>query len=332
MRKLTSPEGGGGHTAPAKAGWWGPTTRRALTLLLVGAVLVLLARYARSVDWGAVVATLRAYPAQTLVAALACAGASHLVYCSYDLIGRWQVRHHLSAGKVAAVASVSYAFNLSLGSWVGAVALRYRLYSRFGLSTHAITQVLALSLVSNWLGYLALAGSVFLVYPLALPDDWAVGRQGLRLIGLVYLGLAAAYLGLCFTARRRRWTVRGHPFTLPSGRVALLQLGVACTNWLLMAGIIAVLLSGKLDYPTVLNVLLIAAVAGVISHVPAGLGVIEAVFVVLLSHRVPATELLAALVGYRALYYLAPLCVATVVYLVLEARAGRGARSARRRR
>lgn len=331
MRKLTSPEAGGGHAAHGALRWWGPGAKRALTVLLVGALALLLLRYARSVDWSAVVAALRAYPVPTLLAALGCAGAGHLVYCSYDLIGRHQVHHHLSAGKVAAVASVSYAFNLSLGSWVGAVAMRYRLYSRFGLSTHTITQVLALSLVSNWLGYLMLAGGVFLLFPLALPDEWAVGRHGLRLVGLVFLGLAWTYVCLCFAARRRRWTLRGRPFTLPSGRVALLQLAASCTSWLLMAGVITVLLSGKLDYPTVLNVLLIAAVAGVISHVPAGLGVIEAVFVVLLSHRVPAAELLAALVCYRAVYYLAPLCVAALVYLVLEARAGRRNTSGGRR-
>jgi glycosyltransferase 2 family protein len=68
-------------------------------------------------------------------------------------------------------------------------------------------------------------------------------------------------------------------------------------------------------------VLLLAAVAGVITHVPAGLGVLEAVFVALLSHKMPQPAILAALVAYRVVYYLAPLCIAAVVYLVMEARA-----------
>ena len=69
------------------------------------------------------------------------------------------------------------------------------------------------------------------------------------------------------------------------------------------------------------SVLLLAAVAGVITHVPAGLGVLEAVFIALLSHKMPQAAILAALVAYRVIYYLAPLSIATMVYLVMEARA-----------
>ncbi|MET0542138.1 MAG: UPF0104 family protein, partial [Variovorax sp.] len=64
----------------------------------------------------------------------------------------------------------------------------------------------------------------------------------------------------------------------------------------------------------------------VITHVPAGLGVLEAVFVALLSHRLPQGEILAGLIGYRALYYLAPLAIATVAYVVMEVRARRARR------
>jgi uncharacterized membrane protein YbhN (UPF0104 family) len=61
-------------------------------------------------------------------------------------------------------------------------------------------------------------------------------------------------------------------------------------------------------------------VAGVITHVPAGLGVLEAVFVALLSSQVPKEQLLAVLLTYRALYYLAPLIAATLMYPLFEAR------------
>jgi uncharacterized membrane protein YbhN (UPF0104 family) len=59
----------------------------------------------------------------------------------------------------------------------------------------------------------------------------------------------------------------------------------------------------------------------VVTHVPAGLGVLEFVFVALLSHVVPESRLIAALLGYRAIYYIAPLMVAAVLYLVMEAHA-----------
>jgi uncharacterized membrane protein YbhN (UPF0104 family) len=61
----------------------------------------------------------------------------------------------------------------------------------------------------------------------------------------------------------------------------------------------------------------------VVLHVPAGLGVFEAVFIALLAHRIGEEELLAALLGYRALYYILPLLVAGAMYAVMELRARR---------
>jgi glycosyltransferase 2 family protein len=110
--------------------------------------------------------------------------------------------------------------------------------------------------------------------------------------------------------------------------MALLQLAMSCANWMLMAGAVYILLQGKIDYPAVLSVLLIAAVAGVITHVPAGLGVLEAVFIALLSHKLPEATLLGALLGYRALYYIAPLLVAALLYLTVEVKARKHAPAA----
>jgi uncharacterized membrane protein YbhN (UPF0104 family) len=55
--------------------------------------------------------------------------------------------------------------------------------------------------------------------------------------------------------------------------------------------------------------------------VPAGVGVFEAVFIALLGHRVPEPQILAALLGYRAIYYIAPLMIAAVMYLFMELKA-----------
>jgi glycosyltransferase 2 family protein len=70
----------------------------------------------------------------------------------------------------------------------------------------------------------------------------------------------------------------------------------------------------------VLGVLLLAAVAGVVTHVPAGLGVLEAVFVMLLSRHVGEAPLLAALLAYRAVYYLTPLGLAAGLFAWIEMR------------
>jgi hypothetical protein len=65
-------------------------------------------------------------------------------------------------------------------------------------------------------------------------------------------------------------------------------------------------------------------VAGVATHVPAGLGVIEAVFVACLGSELGSTSVLAALLSYRAVYYLVPLALALLGYAVAEASVPRG--------
>jgi hypothetical protein len=315
----------------AKQSW--PAARRILAIVFLLVVLALIANHARSVDWTAVGVAIRAYPLRTLLAAAGFAAASHAIYCSYDLIGRHETGHALTPRQVIGVGFISYAFNLNLGSLVGGVALRYRLYARLGLTADVTTKILALSVLTNWLGYLFVGGLVFVLAPIGLPPDWKIDTEGLRFVGAALLLLVAAYLGMCFGGARRQWRFRGRVLSLPSGRLALLQLFVSSVNWMLIAGVVWVVLQHRVDYPTVLTVLLMAAVAGVIAHVPAGLGVLEAVFIALLSHRVPQPELIAALLAYRAIYYLAPFGLAVALYLLVDARSpAAGPRAGRLRR
>lgn len=299
--------------------WW-PWTRRIFTLAFFSVVGYLLWTQARSIEWDEVFATVRNRPVAELLYASATAAASFVLYSCFDLLGRRMTGHSLRASQILPITFVSYAFNLNMGALVGGVAFRYRLYSRFGLEAGVITRVLVMSMLTNWLGYLLLAGLVFGLSPISLPPDWKLGTLGLRVLGFLLFATVIGYLLLCAFARKRTWQVRAHEVTLPSLRMALLQLLLSSANWLLIASTVFLLLQQKIDFPTVLAVLLVGAIAGVITHVPAGLGVLEVVFVTLLSHQLPRSELLAALLSYRAIYYLAPLLVATLLYLVIEAR------------
>ena len=302
--------------------WW-PWVRRIAAWAFFGLIAWLLVNQARAIDWQEVFDAVRALPGATLLLAGALAASSFALYSTYDLLGRHLTRHPLSAGTVMGVTFISYAFNLNLGSLVGGVAFRYRLYSRLELSNGTITRVLGFSMLTNWLGYLVVAGAVFCVWPLVLPADWKIDNAGLRILGAVLLLVAAAYLVLCAFASGHVFRIHRHSFKVPSLRMALLQLAMSCLNWSLIGGVIWVLLQGELAYHSVLAVLLVAAVAGVITHVPAGLGVLEAVFIALLSDQVPQGRLLGALLVYRGLYYLLPLGVATLAYFVAELRAKR---------
>jgi uncharacterized membrane protein YbhN (UPF0104 family) len=311
--------------APPKAGitgkpWW-PWFKRGATLVFFGLVTWLLVAQGRAIDWQEVFTALRAYPPALLLGAVALGALSLGLYSCFDLLGRHYTGHTLRTPTVMLVTFISYVFNLNLGSLVGGIAFRYRLYSRLKLDTATITRVLTLSMLTNWIGYLFLGGLVFGFYTPELPPGWKIGSGGLQILGFVLLAISVAYLLLCALSRQRSFTVRGHQLDLPSGRLALLQVAMGAANWLIMSGLVFLLLQQKVAFPTVAGVLLVAAVAGVIAHVPAGLGVLEAVFVALLSHQIPTHQLLAALVAYRVIYYLVPLVIATVAYLVTEARA-----------
>ncbi|WP_166365115.1 lysylphosphatidylglycerol synthase domain-containing protein [Pseudomonas akapageensis] len=304
------------------AGRW-VWAKRGLTLAFFILVPVMLYMLVRNLEWQELKQALQSYRLSTLALGFAITLCSYTLFSSYDLLGRHYTGHTLPARQVLSLAFVCYAFNLNLGSWVGGVALRYRLYSKMGLDVPTITRVLSLSLVTNWLGHLLIAGSVFIMGLPPLPKGFAIGAMGLLATGAVLLLVAGGYLLACRFSKRRTWTLRGHEVTLPSLRLAAAQALMGACNWMSMALLIYVLLPAKIDYPTILSILVISSVAGVITHIPAGLGVLEAVFITLLYPAYSKGTILAALIGYRALYYLLPLAVACVVFLVLEHHAGK---------
>ncbi len=308
--------------------WW-PWLKHGVTAVFFVLVVTLLVKQAHTIEWSAVLTSLAHYPVTAAWGAVALAAASFALYSCFDLLGRRYIGHKLSTPTVMMVTFVSYAFNLNLGSMVGGVAFRYRLYSRLGLGNGVIARIMSLSMLSNWMGYVLLAGLVFTVKPPTLPAGWPITAFGLRLAGIALLAVAVGYLAFCAMPHRRPLHIRGHTIDRPSMRMAGLQLLMGAGNWLTMSGIIFILLQHRIEFSAVVSVLLLAAVAGVITHIPGNLGVLEGVFVALLSHLMPANDLLAGLVAYRVIYYLIPLGIATLVYLVLETRFKKVRRKAR---
>ncbi|AVU74986.1 lysylphosphatidylglycerol synthase domain-containing protein [Pseudomonas rhizophila] len=306
------------HSKP-KSRWsrW----KRPLTLAFFLLLIVLFTALARRIDWAEVFATLADFKLRTLLIAAALTVTSFITYACYDLIGRTYIRQKLGWQQILPVGVISYAFNLNLSAWVGGIAMRYRLYSRLGVSNGNIAKILGLSLATNWFGYMTLAGVVFSSGLVTMPPGWKLSSTALQGVGVLLLCISAGYLVACRFSKRRAWTIRGMEINLPSLRMAGLQLALGALNWSLMAAVIFTLLPGKLDYPVVLGVLMISSIAGVITHIPAGLGVLEAVFIALLQHEVSRGGLLAGLIAYRAIYFILPLLITVVMYLVIEAKA-----------
>ncbi|HJR72990.1 MAG TPA: YbhN family protein [Luteimonas sp.] len=298
---------------------------RPLFFLFLGVVAVLLFRYARSVDWAGVGRAIAAYDAATLATAAGLSLLSYAIYTCYDIAAKRYAHHDLPAPRVAFIAAVCYAFSLNLGAVVGSAGFRYRLYTRSGVPAAAVHRVVAFSVSANWLGYLLLAGLLFVSRSVEPPAGWRVHAEGLQIFGVAMLALVAAYLFACWRTHGKVMHVRGRHFRLPSPQLALLQMTLAACNWATMGAILYVLLQQQADYPLVLGALLSAAVAMAVAHIPAGVGVLEAVFMALLGAAVAKPELLAALLVYRGIYYLAPLAIAAAAYAIFETRNRRSA-------
>lgn len=98
---------------------------------------------------------------------------------------------------------------------------------------------------------------------------------------------------------------------------------LSLADWLLVGTLLYVLLPTALPlkYAAFLRAYLVAQTAGVVSHVPGGVGVFEAVLLTLLVPAAPAGGvglLAASLVVYRVIYYLVPLAVAIVMFVIVE--------------
>jgi glycosyltransferase 2 family protein len=292
---------------------------RWLTVAFFLAVLYALSLYARSIAWEPVFAALESYRWATLALGATLGTASCLLYSSFDLLTGTHARHNVARPWVIAIAFTGYTFNLNLGPLLGSFGMRLRLYSKLGVSSGQVLRMIGFTTVTNWLGYVTLAGGLFAFAAIpVIPESWFIGAGTVRSLGFALLAVAITYWGLCGFARQRIYHVRGFTFRLPSLRMALLQTSIAALNWMLIAAVPFVLLRGAVPYPLALMGLLLACAAGALAHIPGGLGVVDAVLLAILGQDIPTAEMVATLLVYRAVYYLFPFALGLITFLTLE--------------
>lgn len=219
----------------------------------------------------------------------------------------------------------AYSQSMGLALLTGA-AVRIRAYSRYGLDALEVSRMTAFVTMTATLGLLA-AGSVAL---LTSPDPFTIvaGSMPVRAIGALLALIVVAYVawGVLGTAKfygRGRWRIRR-----PSWKVALAQVGISSIDWALAGTVLFVLLPRDIVLPFTgfLGVYFIAQTGAVLSHVPGGVGVFEAIILALLtsarhdggSSSLVTAGLAASLFLYRILYYLLPLCVAIAISGMVE--------------
>jgi phosphatidylglycerol lysyltransferase len=279
-------------------------------LALFAAALAVLRRELAAVSWHELSQDVLAIPLAALVCAAGMTAINYLVLTGYDLLAFEYVGKRLPLRRIVAASLVAYAIANNVGfAALSGASVRYRFYTRWGVTNAELTRIVFAYSVTFWLGLFALGGVALALGPLPSAHDLP-GSALVASAGWLLILACAAYL-VAAAARRTPLRFVGFELPFPSFRMALAQLGVSALDWLLAAGVLFVLLpQGRVPFLAVLGAFLSAQLLGLVSHVPGGLGVFEGLMVVLLRPFISAGELLPALVVYRAVYYMFPLACA----------------------
>lgn len=300
-------------------------------VVAIVAVVLVAAAYATDrvlgkVPWHEVFAHVAATPMPTLLLALGLTTGSYLVLMLFDVLAMRAIGASLSWRTVLPVSFPAFAVGHNIGfAALSGGSIRLRWYSRAGLSGWQIAQVIAFCSFTSLLGAALLCGlSLALRAPLA-GEVLHIGTLGARAIGVLFIAFAAAY---CVVGVFRREPVVLWKLRMPAPRlpIALGQVAVAAADLLFAAGVLYVLLpdSATHGFLAFIAVYLLSVAAGLASSLPGGIGVFETVLMLLLPDG-PAEEKLAAMLTYRAIYYLLPFVVALGLLALREAWVGRGA-------
>jgi phosphatidylglycerol lysyltransferase len=282
-----------------------------LIVVLFGAALALLHHELAEQGVTGLRSAIDAIPWQQLLLALALAALGYLVLTVYDVLAMIYIERRVPYRGIALASFVAYAFSNSISfGLIAAASIRYRLYAAFGLSAAEITEIVGFTNVTLVLGFATLIG---LMLASGVLEAAAAGHflsPWLEPLGFVLLALVGAYV-LLGLIRRRPFEVRGWRIAIPSPLLALGQVIVGSLDLSFAASVLYVLLpsGSEVGVFAFLGIYLVASAAGIASHVPGGIGVFESIVVLLLTPEIAAPAVLGALLGYRLIYYVIPLCL-----------------------
>ena len=150
-----------------------------------------------------------------------------------------------------------------------------------------------------------------------LPGFLRLPLRTARPLGFLCLALVAGVLALEQPAGRRSpdLALEVAPSDTPS---ALAQIGVSAADWVFSGAALYVLLPHRVPFHVFFAVFLLGQIAALVAQVPAGLGVFEAVMLWSLRPAIPVPALLIGLIGYRLVYFLLPLLLATGLWIAHE--------------
>lgn len=291
-----------------------------LSVAIIACAVVVLYRTLSGLDLHEVIAALRAFSTRDIIIAAGFVTLGYVTLTFYDVfalhtIGRRDVPYRVAF--IAGFTSYSVGHNVGASAFTGG-AVRYRIYSHYGLSAIEVAKICFVAGFTFWLGNATVLGLGVVYAPQAASAIDQLPPWLNRAFAVAILAVLASYVGWVWqtprTIGRSNWEL-----TLPNGPLTLLQIAIGIVDLACCAAAMYMLVPSDpyIGFVTVATIFVSATLLGFASHSPGGLGVFDAAMLVAL-WQYQKEDLVAGLLLFRVLYYLAPFAIALVILGVRE--------------
>jgi hypothetical protein len=292
----------------------------ALALIIIASAAVVLYRMLRGIDVADVVTALKETDLYDVLLASLFVAAGYFTLTFYDLfalrtIGASHIPYRSAA--LAGFTSYSIGHNVGASVFTGG-AVRYRVYSAWGLTAIDVAKICFIAGLTFWLGNVAVLGLGIAYEPSAASAIDQLPLVVNRIIGFAALGLLVGYVAWVWVKPRvigrSDWVV-----TLPGGPLTLLQIFIGIVDLACCALAMYVLLPDDphVAFIKIAVIFVSATLLGFASSSPGGLGVFDAAMLVALI-EFEREELVAGLLLFRLLYYVVPFALSLAILGVRE--------------
>jgi uncharacterized membrane protein YbhN (UPF0104 family) len=286
----------------------------AASLLIIFLAIRHLVHTLKGVDRNLILNALTDIPASHIALAALCVVCAFFTLTFYDFfalrtIGKKNVPYRIAA--LSSFCSYSIGHNIGATVFTGG-AIRFRIYSDYGLNAIDVAKICFLSGLTFWLGNLVVLGTGMAYHPAAASNIDLLPPELNRLIGLGCLaGIAVYFVWLVSGKERRQLGQNGWKVVLPSAKLTLVQvlIGVVDLGFCATAMYLLVPATPHIDFMSLSVVFILATLLGFASHAPGSIGVFDAAMLVALPEY-GREQLLATLLVFRVLYFVIPFAIA----------------------
>jgi uncharacterized membrane protein YbhN (UPF0104 family) len=291
-----------------------------LSIAIITFAAVALYHNLHDIDVDDLVDALRDTDRHDVVRASLCVAGGYFTLTFYDLfalrtIGRLDVPYRVAA--LAGFTSYSVGHNIGASVLTGG-AVRYRIYSAWGLDAIAVAKVCFIAGLTFWLGNATVLGLGITFAPQAATAIDQLPPWINRVAAILILSVLGTYVAWVW--RRPRTIGRsGWQVMLPDGPLTLLQIGIGIIDLAFCALAMFMLVPDdpNIGFVSLAVIFVSATLLGFASHAPGGIGVFDAAMLVAL-WQFEKEELLAGLLVFRLLYYIVPFALSLVILGVRE--------------